>query len=61
MVASLFMAVGYSLLSQTLQLEGAANLRAAEKYLWHKITSEYVATSGSGFYENNHESKLDKK
>ena len=57
LVASLFMAVGYSLLSQTLQLEGEANLRAAEKYLWHKITSEYVATSGSGFYENNHESK----
>ena len=27
------------------------------KYLWHKITTDYLSTSGSGFYENTTESK----
>lgn len=56
-VASLFMAVGYSILSQKITLQGKANLRAADKYLWHKITTDYLSTSGSGFYKNNTESK----
>ena len=56
-VASLFMAVGYSILSQKITLQGKANLRAADKYLWHKITTDYLSTSGSGFYENTTESK----
>lgn len=56
-VASLFMSIGYSILSQKIQLEGKANLKAAEKYLWHKITTDYIANSGSGFYENSTESK----
>lgn len=56
-VASLFMSIGYSILSQKIQLEGKASLKAAEKYLWHKITTDYISSSGSGFYENSTESK----
>ena len=39
-VASLFMAVGYSILSQKITLQGKANLRDEDKYIRQKKTTE---------------------
>lgn len=50
-----FMAVGYSILSQNIFIDAEVNVLTAQKYLWYKITNEYVTTSGSGFYINEYE------
>lgn len=49
---TLFMAIGYAILNQEIKLKGTVNFYATDKYLWHKLTTDYVVTTGSGFYSN---------
>lgn len=53
---TIFMATGYSLLSQTLKLEGEANLYASKRYLWYQILENYTSENNGYFYENQFES-----
>lgn len=50
---AIFMATGYSILSQRLTITGEANLYASEKYLWHKIIEDYGVDSSSGLVNNS--------
>ena len=52
---TIFMATGYSLLSQSLKLEGEANLYASKRYLWYQIIENYTSENNGYFYENQFE------
>lgn len=56
LAVAIFMATGYSLLSQTLKLEGEANLYASKRYLWYQIINNYTSENSGYFYENKFES-----
>jgi len=56
LVIAIFMATGYSLLSQTLKLEAEANLYASERYLWYQIINNHTSKNNGYFYENQFES-----
>ena len=53
---AIFMATGYSILSQNLKLEGEANLYASKRYLWYQIVNNYTSANNGFFHENQIES-----
>src|SRR5574344_1145988 len=52
---AVFMSVGFSILSQRIEIVGNTNLYASEKYLWHKITNDYGVGTTNGFVANEYE------
>ncbi|MDD6879383.1 MAG: hypothetical protein PUD59_04035 [bacterium] len=52
----LFMSIGYAVLSESLEINGEANLYASHDYLWYKLTEEYTNGDDIRFSENRYES-----
>ena len=54
-IVAVFMASAYSILSTRINLTAKANLYSSDRYLWKQIKNNYVASSGSGFYQTSYE------
>jgi hypothetical protein len=55
-IIAIFMASAYSILSTRINITAKANLYSSDRYLWKQIKNNYLASSGSGFYQTSYES-----
>lgn len=52
----LFMSIGYAILSQSLEINGEANLYASHDYLWYVLTDDTARITNNNFTESTFES-----
>ena len=54
-IVAVFSASAYSILSTRISITAKANLYSSDRYLWKQIKNNYLAASGSGFYQTSYE------